>query len=446
VRLTNNPQIGQAFEKVIDDKGRLFIKFFGINSALNVKNWRVTPSSIRRNIYSFLGKPYIIYPDDRPVGRDFHKLAPKGSSYEDHVRAGKEYAAGYIIDISDTSNNFAVKTGSATPSVEDDYFFTVEITDPQVKSAFLKNEKAIPPFVSPAIAHNPSDKDDQIEDWLGVHLAAVPLGAYGMKATAIAHCSGSDKECIPALKTASALGEEVEEYAKHKKQHCMIDSLTSLLQNQNNFIPSIKMAYSPQTNTEEPSGQAPAPNNVSREIPRLKTLERDREREQKGAIKTNTTVTKKEEQIQEDQQNQRPNPVDSEVLEEVRRLRQEREEENKRREEKEAKDERRKALEKLIPKGLFWNYRHQRFEDKAYEEEFERRLNDNSSLDVLKELYEEKLQTLQLIPTLKTAGLPEESFSGVPETKTASATIDNTARAKALAALELAPFHTVEVL
>ncbi|MGH9975186.1 MAG: hypothetical protein ACRD8Z_05040, partial [Nitrososphaeraceae archaeon] len=90
--------------------------------------------------------------------------------------------------------------------------FDVEITDPGMKQALKAdtfNDGQYPRHVSPQIAtfpdQYPQERDDNVHNWYGLHLALVDVPAYGFqKADVKGRCLGSEQECTIKLRSAGA--------------------------------------------------------------------------------------------------------------------------------------------------------------------------------------------------------------------------------------------------
>lgn len=180
-----NEQLGkvqskQGNVKLYQDNGRLYLKAFLLDASININEWGVTASSLKRNINSFIGKPLVLTEDySHPVPTEHDSL--------DHWLAFQEdFRIGTIIDV---------------VSKDATYYALIEITNEDAKRAL--DQGAIPNYVSPAIAQSPSDPAEAIENWTGVHLAIVDDPAFTVKkATITASCGGDSEQCLLQLRKA----------------------------------------------------------------------------------------------------------------------------------------------------------------------------------------------------------------------------------------------------
>lgn len=201
----------QTFEA----NNRLFVKAFLIDDSLNINKWRVTKSSIEKNINSFIGKPLVLT-------ESYDHPSPNGGNPEtlNHWLAYQEsFRVGTIIDIS-------TKQNPTFPNSKT-YHAIIEVTNDDLKAALRNN--AVPIYVSPAIAEligqeNASvaaaaelNNADLVNEWSAVHLAIVDQPAFGVKkATISATCGGSKEGCLLQLRQA-----HVDKYGAEKCGFCV---------------------------------------------------------------------------------------------------------------------------------------------------------------------------------------------------------------------------------
>ena len=175
----------QLFEK----DGKRFGKFFLINDAVNLKNWKVSQDTINTRIASFRGKPYISEPglahfdtDKLPVNKILEKQ--------------ENYRAGTIRDTVIGNDG----TAYAIVEFEENALGIATWEDMQKGNAI---------YTSPAIAgYSQNINGVQLyTDWFGLHLARVATPAYGVfHATLKETCEGPEAECIRTLiASASAI-------------------------------------------------------------------------------------------------------------------------------------------------------------------------------------------------------------------------------------------------
>jgi hypothetical protein len=190
--------------KYEDNNGHLYIKAFLLSSDVNINQWGVSPSSLEKQINTFIGKPLVLTENFKhPMPPDMDRVgsseeydndddpynAVKVDEIVDHWLQYQEvYRVGSIIDITE-------KKGT--------YYAIIEITDPAAKEAFRNNE--VPLFVSPAIAQlDPLEDPSYITQWTGIHLAIVADPAYTIKkALVTGQCHGETERCVLQLRQAS---------------------------------------------------------------------------------------------------------------------------------------------------------------------------------------------------------------------------------------------------
>ena len=188
-----------------EDDGRLYIKAFLLSADTNINRWGVSPSSLSRNIHSFIGKPLVLTQDfNHPMPPQEYRVSASHplndnspldnnvtnvNDIVDHWLAFQEsYRIGTIIDITE-------KAGT--------YYAIIEVTEDNAKEAFKQNE--LPLFVSPAIAQlDPHEPANFINNWTGIHLAIVSDPAYTIhKALITGKCGGDSERCLLQLRQAS---------------------------------------------------------------------------------------------------------------------------------------------------------------------------------------------------------------------------------------------------
>ena len=176
--------------KFTNEKGKLFVKAFLIDSSVNLNHWAVTKESIPKHINTFIGKPLILTADFGHPEEGIDTLS--------HMLKSQEgFRVGTITDINTKDNP---TTGSTA------YYAVIEITDPALRDSLLNTD--IPHYVSPGIAEPAQlaelHPEDQIGTWSGMHLALVSNPAYGVNKARITNtCSGNKKDCLIQLMNAS---------------------------------------------------------------------------------------------------------------------------------------------------------------------------------------------------------------------------------------------------
>lgn len=181
----------QSVQTFTNQRGKLFVKAFLLDSSVNLNNWGVTPESIPEHINTFVGKPLVMTDNFDHPGTDQDSL-PHWLRYQEEFRVGN------IIDIQQKKNP---QTGS------DVYYAIIEVTDSELKASLADN--SVPHYVSPAIAQPvlaASSDSDIISEWTGVHLALVDEPAYGVRKAMITETCGGDREgcLLQLMRTASS--------------------------------------------------------------------------------------------------------------------------------------------------------------------------------------------------------------------------------------------------
>lgn len=171
-----------------NEKGKLFVKAFLIDSSVNLNQWAVTEESISRNINTFIGKPLVLT-------KDFDHPGTDQDTYQHWLRFQEDFRVGTIIDIQPKHNPVSGTTA---------YHAIIEVTDAALKDSLQNND--IPHYVSPAIAQPIQTANvpaEAISEWTGIHLAIVDEPAYGVKKAAITEtCGGDRKNCLLQLMKA----------------------------------------------------------------------------------------------------------------------------------------------------------------------------------------------------------------------------------------------------
>lgn len=172
--------------KLIQETDQFFIKFFLLDTSINLNNWGVTKQALRENLSTFIGKPFILIPDtfNHPDAIDGDDLLIKQEAFR-------------VGDI--TSVGIEEETGKA--------WGIAEIHDKKAQ-IILKNGEVN--FVSPSIVFNELDVivENGIElatKFEGAHVASVKDPAYSIqKAQIKGKCSGSEKTCTTQLHRVQA--------------------------------------------------------------------------------------------------------------------------------------------------------------------------------------------------------------------------------------------------
>ena len=198
-----------------------FIKTFLISTKANQAGWRVTKETIADKVKTFIGKPFVIIPDN--ISSERQKGHVFANSKDELLHKYEEHTHGIIESISEP---FQYKDGT------DDVFYTanIKLNDSKAASALLENgaKTWIPFAVSPHIWHY-SGPEDNITEWEGISLSLVPQGAYGKEAVINKYCKGDKPSCDKSLAAAANMLCKVDD----SKAAGLITSLVSSVDNNN---------------------------------------------------------------------------------------------------------------------------------------------------------------------------------------------------------------------
>ena len=169
-----------------ENEDKLFVKFFLLDSSVNLNQWGVTRKAMLKGLKTFIGKPFVLTPD---FGH------PNASSGDDLLVQQEKYRVGDIIDV-----GIEQRTGKA--------YGVAEIVNEQAKD-IIKNGEVN--FVSPSIVfNNNAEVGDAsgnaiITEFEGAHVAGVREPAYGIdKAEIKGRCIGSKEKCDITLQKVEA--------------------------------------------------------------------------------------------------------------------------------------------------------------------------------------------------------------------------------------------------
>lgn len=184
--------------KLASNQGDKFAKYYLIDSLdTNGNGWGVTDPSIPNNIQSFVGMPFVVtakeWITDSPYEDQFdHPFIPTNQldlimAHQEHFRVGN------IIKVAKD---------------EDQRWYAMIAIDEKYRHLPL------PPFCSPAIYQiNPHEPENQITQWIGLHLAGLDRDpAYGPRVALLrGSCTGEVGQCTHQFRMAkqkSAVGLE----------------------------------------------------------------------------------------------------------------------------------------------------------------------------------------------------------------------------------------------
>lgn len=335
----------------LDNKGDLYLKYFMADASITALptatgHFSLNGAAIASHDQEAIGLPFTILPNkELSVYGDFHPWHPdlEKATWGQHVEFARRFSPGKIVKLTPHSE----LQGAAQEVVNNQgRFAIVQITDPVTRDAYIKNPHLIPKSVSPGFLNHESPNRTNIQNFQWAHLAAVPQGAFGDKATVYASCIGGN-DCVDKLVGASVL-------KAAEKPYCPIGAsefLSSLVNSDINpsqmsdnantvavaSTPAVTPTQAPVANTGAPIA-APAP---AQPILRLKTAQQGQ-----------PPVTGL-------QQSQQPSAVNFEEFDKVRKQ----VEEIKI---KEAENARLQGLKALVPRELFI-LPNQRFDEKGFE-------------------------------------------------------------------------------
>ena len=378
-------------EQIYDANGDLYLKYFFADSSTTERPSAVGHFSIDKNALAAkdreaIGLPFTILPrQDLSIKGDYHPWAPKeGATWEDHLAFAKSYSPGHIVAITPDTQ----LTGGAIDSIKQNNgrFAVVKITDQRARDAFRNNPSLIPRAVSPGFMNLETPNLNGIKNFRWAHLAAVPRGAYGDKATVYASCLGGN-ECVNHLVGASVAQLDSE----LRDKYCPIgaaESISSL----GNFSGIQKTMSANATNTVDPlSPTTPSVPAVSTNAPPKGAPINTTPTTSKGIVKLKNPVQPNPNQAVTPQgNNTNPNPQqgqDVNELEAVKKTLAELQQAQQMR-------ERLEQIKKVIPKELFINKG--KFDEKGYEAEVEKRLQQGWTDEQLNEFYASRSEILKL--------------------------------------------------
>src|SRR5919202_5891606 len=103
-----------------DSNGDMWVRSFLINTNRNGRGWAVSPSTIRKNALSIIGKPLILYKDPQSGKVDHHPWDIKRTA-EANIKSQERFAVGRAEKLF-----YDDKT--------DSYYVDAKVTDPQAKA------------------------------------------------------------------------------------------------------------------------------------------------------------------------------------------------------------------------------------------------------------------------------------------------------------------------
>ncbi|HSW91379.1 MAG TPA: hypothetical protein VLG09_01900, partial [Candidatus Saccharimonadales bacterium] len=367
-------------EQIYDANGDLYLKYFFADSSLTerpsaVGHFSIDKQALAAKDHEAIGLPFVILPRrDLSIKNDFHAWSPKdGATWEDHVAFAKSYSPGHIVAI--TPDTKLMGAGIDSIKQNNGRFAIVKITDQRARDAFRNNPALIPRAVSPGFMNLETPNLEGIKNFRWAHLAAVPRGAYGDKATVYASCLGGN-ECVNHLVGASVV--QLDEQLKNS--YCPIGAAESIANTSLGNFSGIKNSMSANaTNTTEPSPPTTTTPVVSTVSAPPKGAPINTGTQSKGIVKLKNPVQQGQAVTPQGNNPQGQGQGDSvNELEAVKKTLQELQAAQQQR-------ERLEQIKKVIPKELFINKG--RFDEKGYEAEVEKRLQQGWTDEQLNEFY-----------------------------------------------------------
>jgi hypothetical protein len=191
----------------VDANGDVYLKYFLMDSSLAhntaAGEWSVTAEAIEANAHKAKGIPFTVLPSkDLSLYGDWHPWDPDPNATLESNRAfAKKYAPGYLVDTTKESSILSAAVNDIKSN--DGRFAIVHINDPRAAKAYRDNPDLIPKAVSPGIIGNTKNGQIGVSEFDWAHLAAVPRGAFGDKATLYGKCIGPHTQCVNSLLAAS---------------------------------------------------------------------------------------------------------------------------------------------------------------------------------------------------------------------------------------------------
>jgi hypothetical protein len=389
-------------EQIYDANGDLYLKYFFADSSLTerpsaVGHFSIDKQALAAKDHEAIGLPFAILPRrDLSIKGDYHPWNPKeGATWDDHIAFAKSYSPGHIVAITPDTQ----LTGGAIDSIKQNNgrFAIVKITDQRARDAFRNNPSLIPRAVSPGFMNLETPNLEGIKNFRWAHLAAVPRGAYGDKATVYASCLGGN-ECVNHLVGASVAQLD----SQLKNVYCPVgaseniaaDNVNTSLGNFSEFKNSMSANA---TNTTEPSPPTTTTPVVSTVSAPPKGAPINTGTPSKGIVKLKNPVQQGQGVTPQGNNPNQQGQGDVNELEAVKKTLQELQTAQQQR-------ERLEQIKKVIPKELF--IQKGKFDEKGYEAEVEKRLQQGWTDEQLNEFYASRSEILKL--TNAGYALPQE--------------------------------------
>lgn len=388
---------GGNFDSFEVKDGELYLKYFLADDSIARKmrnpdgswggqetpyDFNIAADALHTRDEELIGLPFSALPTrDLSIFGDFHPWDPKpNATWEDHVAFAQHYAPGKIVAVTQNSN--LVSGAIDDIKKHNGKFAVVHITHPEARDAYIKNPSLIPPAVSPGIMNGDAPNTKDIRNFRWAHLAAVPMGAYGDKATLFGSCIGN-QGCINQLVAGAVMN------LHERVTYCPVGAslmLTSLLSNNPN---NAKMEPNSTQKPQDPNANPPAAPTGGQPV---KPTVVQPDQKPTGVLRLKNSLNKQTPASPALQPNDGTNPdaqptndANSElegVKKQVEAMRVE-QETNKRRQE----------IIKVIPKELF--ILKGKFAEKEFNAEVEKRLQAGWDDATISEFYSNKLELLK---------------------------------------------------
>jgi len=371
----------------LDNNGDLFLKYFLIDASTASNTfageWSVTPEAIAANDQKAVGIPFTVLPTkDLSINLDWHAWNPNpDATIDDHRAFARNYAPGYVKAITRDSS---IMSGAVNDIKKNGgRFAIVHINDKRARDAYIKNPELIPKAVSPGILGDTKKGQIGVDNFEWVHLAAVPKGAFGDKATLYGKCIGPHNQCVNSLLSAA-----VKDLDKNTT-YCPIGASELISSLGNSSTNSSQMSVN--ASTEGTTSPPPVPNqNIQATPPAqqgapIAAVPQTEQQKGQAVLKIKTPVG---------QPNQ---PASKTVdLKEHEKLRKEFEEYKQSQEQNARKEQ----IKKLIPPQLF--IAKGKFDENAYNAEVEKRASQGWDDATISEHYNMKMEILKAQATTNT--------------------------------------------
>ena len=387
----------------VTDDGELYLKFFFADDSVARKlrmpdgtfietplDFQLTKQGVETVDYLKERLPFSILPaKELSITGDWHPWDPRpNATREQHIEFARKYSPGEIVAFTKNSN---VVGGSVEDIKQHNgRFAIVHITNKDARDFWKQNPQYIPKNVSPGFMRKIAvDPAMGTNNPVWTHLAAVPMGAYGDKATLFGTCIGSEG-CVNQLVAGGVLD------LSEKITYCPVGASimhTSLLGNNENIN---QMSVNPQQTTTSPAGSntntstPPTQTGAPVKKPQVIRLKNQIKKTEDPNAKPLPDATAVPSNNNGNEQAQGAQPTISEADSELQSVK----DEVAKMKEMQASQQRKEEIKKLIPKELF--IMKGKFDEKGFEAEVEKRLTAKWDDATISEFYTNKLELLKM--------------------------------------------------